>query len=150
MGSLLNKMKLEEGEILIREGLFTFPSSLEDKPHIIASKCKKCGDLSVPSKVFCGKCDGTDMEQVLLSSRGKIYAFTIVRKALPGYELPSIVAMVKVPEDDSLMIISQIRGCEIEDMKTGMEVETIVTELYTTLGGKKVIGYAFKPVKEGE
>jgi hypothetical protein len=54
--------------------------------------------------------------------------------------------MVKVPEDDTLLILSQIKECAIEDMRVGMEVETIMAELFTSLDGRKVIGYAHRPI----
>jgi len=145
-----NKMQLEEGEILLREGLIKFPSSPNEKPQIIASRCKKCKDIAFPGKERCGKCDGTEMEEVLLSNKGKIYSYTIVRQAIPGYQVPNILGVVKVPEDDTLMIITQIKDCSIEDVRCGMEVETIIAELYTNMKGQKIIGYAFRPVKEGE
>lgn len=135
---------LGEEEVLLRDGLFSLPS---EKPRLIAGKCTQCGDISFPSKERCGKCSSSSIDTVLLSDKGKIYTYTIVRQAFPGYKLPNIVAIVKVPEDDTLMIISQIRECDVEEVEIGMEVELIIDELYTTLSGRKVIGYAFKPIK---
>lgn len=136
-----------EGQVLLREGLFTLSSDNNEKPGLIAGKCVQCGDVSFPSKERCGKCSSSSVDRILLSGKGKIYTYTIVRQAFPGYKLPNIVAMVKVPEDDTLLIISQIRECGVEEVVIGMEVEMIVDELYTALNGRKVIGYAFKPIK---
>ncbi len=148
MEKIHTNIQLEEDQMLLREGIIKFPSSPDEKPQLIAAKCEKCGDIAFPKKIRCGKCDGKVMNDFLLSNRGKLYAYTVVRQTVPGYEVPNILGVVKVPEDDELLIMTQIRECEIEDIVNGMEVETIIAELYTDfLRNKKVIGYAFKPVK---
>ena len=146
MNEINSTTTLSENQILLREGILKFPSSPEEKPRLIAGKCEKCNDISFPKKIWCGKCDGKKVNDVLLSNRGTLYAFTIVRQAVPGYEVPNILGVVKVPEDDSLLIMAQIRGCDEKDVHHGMAVETIVAELYTDfLRNKKVLGYAFRP-----
>jgi uncharacterized protein len=140
---------LEEDQILLREGILKFPVSPNDKPRLIASQCTACRDIAFPKKLRCGKCDGKIMEDFLLSSRGTLYAHTIVRQAVPGYEVPNILGVVKVADDDDLLIMAQIRECKPEDVTNGMLVETIVVQLYYDFfRNKKVIGYAFQPVKE--
>ncbi|MBU2649724.1 MAG: OB-fold domain-containing protein [Bacteroidetes bacterium] len=143
-----NEKQLKEGEVLLKEGIVRFPSSPEEKPQLIASLCTKCGDRAFPAKVLCGKCDGTNMDNVLLSNAGLVYSYTVVRQAVPGYQVPGIVAVVKVREDNHLMILAQIKNCGIEDVRCGMEVETIIAELFTNMKGEKVIGYAFQPVQQ--
>lgn len=139
---------LEEDQMLLREGILKFPGGPDDKPQIIASKCRACGDIAFPKKMRCGKCDGKIMEDVLLSNRGTLYAHTIVRQAVPGYDVPNILGVVKLPEDDDLLIMAQIRECAPEDVVNGMVVETIAAQLYFDfLRNKKVIGYAFRPVR---
>jgi uncharacterized protein len=139
---------LEDDQILLREGILKFASGPDDKPQIIASQCRACGDIAFPKKMRCGKCDGKVMEDVLLSNRGTLYAHTIVRQAVPGYDVPNILGVVKVPEDDDLLIMAQIRECAPEDVVNGMAVETIAAQLYYDfLRNKKVIGYAFRPAR---
>ncbi len=147
MDKITKNIQLEEDQMLLREGIINFPSSPGEKPQLIAGQCEACGDIAFPKKIWCGKCDGKVMKDILLSNRGKLYAYTVVRQAVPGYEVPNILGVVKVPEDDELLIMAQIRECDLKDVFNGMEVETIITELYTDfLRNKKVIGYAFKPV----
>ena len=148
MEDATGEFKLQEDQMLLREGIIKFPSSPDDSPRLIAAKCDKCGDVAFPKKIRCGKCDGKVMKDVLLSSRGRLYAHTIVRQAVPGYAVPNILGVVKVPEDDELLIMAQIRECGIDEVKNGMDVETIIAELYTDfLRNKKVIGYAFRPAR---
>ena len=148
MSSKPPKMKLEEGEIMLREGLVEFPASENEKPRLIASKCPKCGDVAFPPKELCGKCDCMELERTLLPSHCTVYSHTVVRQAVFGYQLPNVVAMVKVPEDETLMIIGQVKDCGENEIHIGMELETIIDQLYTSMGGQKVIGYAFRPIKK--
>ncbi len=144
-----SKAQFQEDQILLREGILKFPVSPDEKPQLIAAKCEKCGDIAFPKKIRCGKCDGKVMNDILLNNRGKLYAFTVVRQAVPGYQVPYVLGVIKLPEDDKLLIIGQIHECDIKDLVKGMEVETVVAELYTDcLRNKKVIGYAFKTVKD--
>jgi uncharacterized protein len=140
-------MELEEDQMLLRENILHVPTTPGDPPRLVASRCEKCGDLAFPKKIRCGKCDGVKMSDALLSARGTLYAYTIVRQAVPGYEVPNILGVVKVPEDDGLLIMAQIRDCSPEDVHAGMAVETMVSQLYFDfLRNKKIIGYAFRPV----
>ena len=143
-----SETQLKEGEVLLREGLIRFPRLSEEKPQLIASRCLKCGDRAFPAKVLCGKCEGTELEEVLLSNTGQIYTYTVVRQAVPGYQVPGIVAVIKVKDDQHLMILTQIKNCSLEIIKCGMEVETIIAELFINIKGEKVIGYAFQPVQQ--
>jgi len=147
---LYGRLGLGEGEIPLRDGILRFPSSPKEKPHLIASKCKSCGDISFPPKIFCGKCEGQDVEMISLSNRGKIYSYTVVRQmAIPGIEVPYVLAIVKLPDDPELLIATQIADCEPEDVSIGMEVEMIIDKVRTGLtSGKDVIGYKFRPVKK--
>jgi len=148
MNSLRRIINLKNDETLLSENIIKFSSN--EKPRLIAGKCEKCGDISFPAKERCGKCESKNIKETLLSNRAKIYSYTIVRRAFPGYELPNIVAVVKVKEDDSLMIITQIKECTPEEIRVGMEVESILAELYKTSDGRKIIGYAFRPVDGGK
>lgn len=149
------RLNEEEGDILIREGVLKFPSSPDEPPRLIASRCTKCGDISFPPKWMCGKCDSEEVEEYLLSNRGHIYTFTIVNQlGIPGIEVPYVLAIVKVPDDDELMIAGQLTGCEPEEAKIGMEVETVIEKVRAGMLGmlmgrpRDVIGYKFRPVKK--
>ena len=153
MGEIESRLKLEEGEIPLREGILKFPSSPEEEPHIIASRCRSCGDIAFPPKVFCGKCECEELEEILLSNVGKVYTYTVVRQmGIPGIDVPYILVVVKFPEDDELLIAGQMTGCNLEEVRIGMDVETIIDKVRSGLPNmmtgesRDVIGYKFRPV----
>lgn len=144
------KTKIVEGEILLREGLIKFPEGPGDSPKLIGSKCSQCGDIAFPKKYLCGKCDSASLEEILLGPRAKLYTYTVVRQGVPGLNSPYILAHVKFPEDDELMVMAQMRDCPFEEVKIGMDLELVIDQVRVSMEGLKVIGYVFRPEREGE
>lgn len=152
---LYGKMSLDETEdIPLRKGIIRFPSTPEEAPNLIASRCKVCGDISFPPKLLCGKCEGGDMEEYLLNNRATVYSYTVIYQGgLPGVDIPYALVIVKFSDDDELLIAGQMTGTDPEDVKIGMEVETVIDTVRLGLMGllsgriRSVLGYKFRPVK---
>jgi uncharacterized OB-fold protein len=63
-----------------------------------------------------------------MSGSGTVYSFTIVRRAFhPGFaaELPYIVALVELPEQAGLKILSRVVGVAPEAVHIGLPVEAV-------------------------
>ena len=58
----------------------SFNQFLNDK-RLMASRCKKCGELYLPPLPLCRKCGGREIEWVEMSGKGKLAAFTCVAVA---------------------------------------------------------------------
>jgi uncharacterized OB-fold protein len=136
-------------QVPIEEGLFYQPTSSQEKPYLIGSKCNRCGNVTFPKMQVCPRCamKGTMME-VHLNGRGKLDTFSIVNAALPGFKAPSIQAYVKLEEGPRIW--SLITGVEPDEkaLKIGMDVELIVEKVREDAQGNEVISYQFRPVKE--
>lgn len=108
----------------IKEGIFRLPTDGE-KGYLIGSRCKKCGDYFHPKKVVCANCYKEEMEEVALSTRGKIHTYTIARTSYPMTPLaafaPFIVGEVKFPE--GALALSLITDIDFDAVKIGMDVE---------------------------
>lgn len=87
---------------------------------LLGLKCKQCGTITVPPKITCGQCAGTDMDVVELSGKGEIQTFTTVfvppeeREA----EAPYIIVLVQL--DEGPWIMGNLAG--IEPDKATMEI----------------------------
>lgn len=139
------KTRLEAGEVLIREGLFKFPSSPEGKPRLIGAKCARCGNHVFPKLDFCPKCKSDQpLDEVELSTRGKIFTYTVARQAFPGFEIPYVIAAVRLPE--GVDVVSHIQTSDVDSVRIGQEVEICVGPIKTNMSGDKVISYKFTPV----
>jgi uncharacterized OB-fold protein len=140
----------ENKQIPVAEGIFTWPS---DKPHLIVSRCKKCGTVSFPKSPICRNpnCGNkTDVEETLLTRRGKLLTYTLVcYPPPPPYVaskpfVPFPIGEVAFPE--GIAIIGQMTGCKYENLKIGMEVEMVVDKLFEDEKGDEVVGWKFRPI----
>jgi len=59
---------------------FTFKNYLDflAEEKLMGSKCKKCGNLFVPPKKFCNKCQSTDMKWTQFSGDGELETYSLV------------------------------------------------------------------------
>ena len=75
------------------------------KNKLLGLRCKDCGTITVPPKMACRQCTGTDMEIVELTGKGKIQTFTTVYVAPEGREneAPYIIVLVELDEGPWIM-----------------------------------------------
>jgi uncharacterized OB-fold protein len=103
------------------------------EPHLIGTRCRSCGTYHFPAeRFFCRNpaCDGTDLEEVPLSRRGKVWSWTMNHYAAPP-PYPQVepfqpygVAAVELPEE-RMIVLGMLTG-DFEDLKIGDEVELSV------------------------
>jgi uncharacterized protein len=139
----------ETKQVLLAEGLFTLS---EGKAYLIGTHCKSCGDHFFPKTFTCHnpKCKGKEIEEVKLSRKGKVSNYSVMNYPPPPpfvapekYE-PIPVVAVELPE--GLHILGMLEGCSPKDVKVGMEVEVIISALYTNENKEQLMGWKFKPV----
>jgi uncharacterized OB-fold protein len=142
--------KSEKKQIPIVNDLFTWPSS---EPQFMGSRCKACGTVSFPKNPVCGNanCENKrDVEEVLLSRRGKLLSYTLVcYQPPPPYVgpkpfVPFPLGEVALPE--GVAVMGQLTGCKYEDLKIGMETEMIIDKLYEDEAGNEIVGWKFRTV----
>ena len=70
---------------------------LDPKPHLVASKCGGCGALFLDLKrLACSKCGATGpFQQVDLSTKGKVWVFSVVHQSFPGIKTPYVTVIVR-------------------------------------------------------
>jgi len=135
----------QKKRVPIKQGLFKVPADRE-KGYLIGSRCKKCGDCFYPKRAVCANCYSQEMEEVALSTRGKIYTYTIARTSYPGVPLtaPFITAQVELPE--KVQVLSLITGIDFDKVKIGTDVELYFWKVREDEEGNEVMAFAFKPV----
>jgi len=142
----MNKKK----QIAAIEGLFTWPSR---DPRLLATKCKSCGNVRFPTGGTCNNpycSDRTSIEDIELSKRGKVFSYMIeyyepplpFRASKPFK--PYGVGFVELP--DGIRILGMMTGCDIKDIKVGMDVELVVEKLYEDEQGNEIMTWKWKAV----
>ena len=122
-------------------------------PHLIGNRCKVCGDYFFPKVISCRNpnCRATEMQEVPLSTRGKLWSFTTnYYQPPPPYVspqpfVPYTIAVVDLPEE-KLMVLGQVaEGCDPEKLKVGMEMELVFESLYKDEQESEHIVWKWKP-----
>ena len=146
----MDEKKVKNKQVTAVDGLFEW---LANEPRLIGSRCKTCGTVSFPKSPVCGnpECKSkSNVEKVFLSRRGKLISFTkVCYPPLPPYIAPVPFVPFAVGEvgfSEGVAILGQMTGCKYEDLKIGMEVETVIDKLYEEKDGTEVIGWKFRPV----
>lgn len=125
----------------VRAGLFT-----TDGPALLGGRCADCGHVHFPTRVVCPDCQSVRVVEAPLSTRGKIYTFTIVQAAPPGYlgTTPYAFGVVELPE--GLRVTTTITAADLPGLAIG---DAVTFELMTVGEGEDaVLSYAFRKEEE--
>ncbi|MHA1489188.1 MAG: Zn-ribbon domain-containing OB-fold protein [Promethearchaeota archaeon] len=106
-----------------------FYDGLEQK-KIVANKCPKCGDVFVPPRKICGKCNETiplDKNWVNLTDTGTLTNYTITpykinERGTRKVKKDQIIGMVQI-DGSNTTIIYKLLNIEPAEIKTGMKVK---------------------------
>jgi len=103
-----------------------------EKPHLIGTRCKKCGTYYFPKQsTFCRNpaCDGEAFEEVELSRTGKLWSWTNACYKPPEPYVakepfePFAIAAVELEREKMIILGAVVRGVGVESLKSGMAME---------------------------
>ena len=129
----------------VREGLWGI-SPTTSKPYLLGSRCPECQGYQFPKKRVCPVCFSNHMEEVSLSTRGRIYTYTINRQGSAGLYVPYATVYVDLPEDVRVFAQSDLSRWEHGTPVIGKEVELVIGPIGGDGHGNQIIGIQFNPV----
>ncbi len=119
------------------EGWFT----TDDEPTLLGQRCGTCGTYAFPRADFgCPNpaCDGTDLDVVPLSRRGRIWSYTDARYQPPApyvvptdEHVPFAIAAVELVDEGIVVMGQVVSGVSVDDLAVGQEVEVVVDVLFS-------------------
>jgi len=119
------------------------------EPYLEAHKCQACGALFLGERRVCSKCFARDrMEAVRLSTKGTLYAYSIVHRSFPGIETPYVSAVVDLEGGGTVK--GNLIGVEPdpEQIEMGMPVEVVFRDAgRKDREGNSYISYFFQPAQ---
>ncbi|MDH5696675.1 MAG: Zn-ribbon domain-containing OB-fold protein [Dehalococcoidia bacterium] len=142
-----DESKKEKRQVPVAENLFTMPSSPDEESHMMGSRCNSCSEVFFPKQNICPNCSKEDMEELILSRRGQLYSYTVVRQRPSDYKgvnVPYALGQIELPE--RVRVTSLLVGCDFDKLKVGMQMEMVIEKLYEDEEGNDVMAYMFKPV----
>ncbi len=139
----------EKKQIPCRDGLWSTPSSPDEKPQLIGSKCTKCGEVVFPSNPVCVNCQNQQMDNIKLSRRGKVWSFTTIMLPPPQwYKGPVPFDLGHVELEEGVRVWTRLLGAQAGTFKIGQEVELDIDVMQVDADGNEILGYCFVPVKK--
>jgi len=89
-------------------------------------RCNRCGYYLHPPAVLCPKCLSKDIGIQAVSGRAEVLAYSInYQPWMPGPELPFVLAIVGLEEQDDLRVTTNIVHCPVDDVHVGMKVQVV-------------------------
>ena len=134
----------EDGPLALSSGNYLDPDA-PGGPRLIASECRACGHRLFPTAAVCPNCMSEDMARLPLSREGKVYSFTVLRQSPPGFDNPSVIAYIDMPE--GVRIFTHL---EIAPEKAVCEMPVVLKQIVpkTDRYGRKVLQFKFAPIEE--
>jgi uncharacterized OB-fold protein len=107
----------------VAEGLF-------DDEGLIGGSCGACGLRHFPLAGHCPWCGAADVSEVRLSTEGRLWSWTAVHSAPPGYEGPvpfgfGVVELVH----EQLRVIARLRESDPARLEFGQAMTLVADEL---------------------
>ena len=88
-----------------------------DEGRIMGSRCRACGDVSLPPRPVCKECGSVEMDWEELDGRGEVKAFSVINVPLSRMEgrSPYAVGVVKLDDGPSVsgLILNVTEGGEL-------------------------------------
>lgn len=114
----------------------------QERYRLVGSKCKKCGKVYFPQRVFCNACKSEDLEEYKFKEEGKIIAFTKIHVAPSGFEhrVPYYIGIIEL--EKGVRITGEVIG-EEEKIKIGAKVKAVFRKIFED-GKNGIIHYGLK------
>jgi len=89
---------------------------------LMGARCKSCGEILVPPRSLCLKCNSTSTEWMELKGTGKLLAYSIVHVAPSAFQssAPYAVGIVSLAEGPRIPGMIRV---EQKDLKVGLELK---------------------------
>ena len=134
------------------EGWFTLD---EREPALLGTRCSSCGTVFFPREARSCRnpeCDGTELTEVRLSTRGRVWSYTNACYQPPAPYVPRsdpfepfTLAAVELPDEQLVVLGQVVDGVGVEDLSVGTEVELVLDTLFEDDDAEHVV-WKWKPV----
>jgi uncharacterized protein len=131
---------MEGAAVPVHEGLFT----MGDEPRLLGSHCRHCGARHFPRIDSCPYCGTPDPEDCELPSNGRLWAWTTVTAAPPGYEGPVPYGFGVVELEGGPRVVTRLTEPDAAALSAGQPMHLVVTDIGPA-ERDRVVSWAFAP-----
>jgi uncharacterized OB-fold protein len=124
------------------------------RPALLGSRCSGCGEVCFPSARGCTRCCGTQLEDVVLGRRGRLWSWTVQGfRPKPPYDgagteadfRPYGVGYVELA--CGIKVESRLTLADPARLRIGMEMQLVLQPYRQDADGVAVHAHAFEPVE---
>jgi hypothetical protein len=103
-----------------------FLNEIKQNARIMGNKCKRCGVVYVPPRMYCEKCFEKLEEWLDVGTKGKVYTYTTAYVDTDGSRLakPVIYALIKFGNTCG-GLVHKLGGVKPNEVRIGMHVEAV-------------------------
>jgi uncharacterized protein len=92
-------------------------------------RCQTCRTWIHPPSPVCPSCLGRELAVEAVSGRAEVASFTVNHQPwYPGLDPPYVVAIVELPEQAGLRLMTNVVNCAVDDVRIGMPVQVVFEE----------------------
>lgn len=97
-----------------------------ERGKLLIEQCITCAYYIHPPTGFCPQCEGRETAFVTVSGCGFVESFTVNHKVwMPGLPESYVLALVRIAEQADVRLVTNIVGCDPEDVTFGMPVRVL-------------------------
>jgi uncharacterized protein len=126
--------------VAVHEGLFT----TGDDPRLLGSRCHQCENRHFPRVDVCPYCGSPDPEDCELAPSGRLWAWTTVTAAPPGYEGPVPYGFGVVELDGGPRVVTRLTEADVVALSAGTPMHLVLTDVGGS-NGDRIVSWAFAP-----
>ena len=114
--------------------------------RLLGLKCRACGAITVPPKIACRQCAGSELDVIELKGSGKIRTFTTVNVASEGREdeVPYTIVMVEL--DEGPWIMGNLEGIDPPNISMELIGKKVTMDNKMFDGDKYSAGESTRPI----
>lgn len=91
--------------------------------RLTVQRCGDCATLRFPPRTICAGCRSRAWEWREVSGRGAVASWIVTHHAfLPGFAVPSVLALVRLAEQDDLVMYGDLPGVRPGEMAPELAV----------------------------
>jgi uncharacterized OB-fold protein len=92
-----------------------------NRGELLFQRCADCGHATHTPAYICSQCTSRALGWEKSAGTGEIYSWTAVwRPQMPAFEVPYVPVIVNM--DEGWHLLSNIIGCEVDDVEVGLRV----------------------------
>ncbi len=131
-------------ENIFRQDLFSTDD--EGRTRLVAGYCRESDNWTFPKYLADPESFSDDVEEKFLSPTGILHSFTVVRRSMPEFKVPYVLALVDFPE--GVRVMAQVETQHPESLEFGEEMAVTVGVIKKSPDGEDINSYKFIPVRE--